>query len=649
MKFYLCNIFAISSFFCCYSQITNEGLLQIKPATNVYFQNEYTNADNGIHKCDGNLYLNDDFINNGITSSLSGTTYFKSSSNTLMNIDGATKAINFYNLEIDVTAINTKGVAVADKFAIIVERGLNLINGKFRLIGDAQLIQNSTSDLNTIGSGKLLVDQQGYASAYKFNYWSSPVNTDGTFSLSASKFDGTDSSINPFKPRAVAFNSGSPFNGLPSVLDEFDNVITGLTINKQWLYKYLQGTGLYSDWVALDENSELNPGEGYTMKGTNTLLTEQNYVYYGVPNNGNYALPINTGEQSLLGNPYPSAIDANKFINDNLLLLDTLYFWVDGGSASHALTNYLGGYATRNLTGGTPPSVTSPLISGIGTAGSIDDPGQYVQIGQGFFVDAYDSGNVVFNNTQRIFEIENTVEARIANEAETAEDNQYIRIGFEDAEGFHRQLLLGFLPNSTADINFNYGYDAQLIENRDNELFFIIENDLDKKYIIQGVNSFDNTIELPLGLLISDSGTHKIILDEVENFEDTVYLKDNVLNVTHNLSESNFDVNLAIGNHLDRYSIVFIPQETLSINDEVVSNIDVFYNGNEQIIVNNSNKVDIKSIKIFNVLGQEILQLHTNLNDQDRIQIPFNNSKGIYLVQVETTNSLKLTKKILNY
>ncbi|WCO03408.1 T9SS type A sorting domain-containing protein [Psychroserpens ponticola] len=653
IKFYLCSILTISSFICCYSQIVNEGLLKIESFTDVYFKNDYTNATNGIHTTNGNLYLNHDFINNGITTlPTSGTTYFKSSNNTLLNISGSSNSINFYNLEINVTATNTKGVAVADNFEIIIEKGLNLINGNFRLLGESQLIQSSPANMNIIDSGRLLVDQQGYASAFKFNYWSSPVSDDGTFSLSESKFDGSDSSNNPFKPRPILFNSGSPYNGLPSVLDEFGNVVTALTINEQWVYKYLQGTGAYSDWVGLDQYSRLNPGEGYTMKGTNTLFTEQNYVYSGAPNNANYFLPINIGEQSLIGNPYPSAIDANKFINDNILLFDALYFWVDGGSTSHALTDYLGGYAIRNLTGGITPSIASPLITGIGSSGSVTAPSQYISIGQGFFVDSYGSGNIAFTNSQRVFVTESSLQSRVANQVESETDidatNQYIRIGFEDTEGFHRQLLLGFLPNTYADINYNPGYDALLNQNRDDDMFFVIEDDAEKKYAIQGLNNFNDTIEVPLGILITNAENQQIMLDDVESFEHTVYLKDNVLNITHNLSESNYDVNLPSGNHLDRYSIVFQPQETLSITDEAASNIDVFYNGNKQIIVNNPKRAQIKNIKIFNVLGQEVLQLHTNLNNQNRIVIPFNNSNGIYLVKVET-NKMKLTNKIINY
>ncbi|MFD2543392.1 T9SS type A sorting domain-containing protein [Lacinutrix gracilariae] len=650
-KYFFLKCFLLFNFLCCYSQIVNEGLLQIEPATNVYFENEYTNKNTGSHESNGNLYLNDSFINNGNTSSTSGTTYFKSSDNPLVSISGTSNAIQFNNLEIDITAISKKGVSVEDGFALQVENALNLVSGDIRLTGEAQLVQTHLGvDANTVSSGKILIDQQGYASAYKYNYWSAPVNNGGVFTLLDGKFDGSDADVNPFNPQAMSFSTSSPYNGLPSVLDGSGNVTTSLTINTRWIYKYLQGVGAYGDWVSLNQNSALNPAEGYTMKGTNTVLTSQNYVYYGAPNNGEYLMPINSGEESLLGNPYPSALDAEAFITDNLALFDALYFWVDGGSTSHGTTDYLGGYAIRNLSGGTAPSVPASLVGGLGSAGSAEAPNRYVPIGQGFFVNAYASGSIVFNNSQRAFVTESSGNSVFYDGSSVSDrdvNNQYIRIGYQDPEGFHRQLLLAFLPNSPADIHYNLGYDALLIDNRDDDLFFVVDDELNKKFAIQGVDAFHESIELPLGIVISEAGLHEIMIDEIDNFQNTIYLKDNVLNTTHNLSASNFSINLPAGEYLDRYSLVFLPQESLSTSNADLLNINVFYDGQNNIVVNNTDGITIKSIKIYNVLGQEILNTNTNLNNKDRVQIPFNQGKGVYLVNVETIDS-KLTKKILN-
>ncbi|WP_431133719.1 T9SS sorting signal type C domain-containing protein [Psychroserpens mesophilus] len=622
------------------AQIINKGALKITSGTNVYFQDEYTNATTGNHVCDGNFYLNSNFINDGLTAASSGTTYFKSAENTLLTLSGDSGNANFFNLEIDVTVVNKKGVSVANDFLLQVVNALNLKSGDLRLNGESQLIQrHSGIDSNVNVAGKLLIDQQGKASPYQYDYWSSPVNNGGTFSLLGGKFDGSDSSHNPFSPTQILFNSGSPYNGLPAVTDVSGNVTTALTINTSWLYKYSNATGSYYDWIQLNSSSTLNPGEGYTMKGTNTTEPNQNYVYYGTPNNGDYYIPVTSGENILLGNPYPSALDAEEFLYDNLSLTGALYFWVDGGSTSHVLSSHMGGYAIRNLTGGTPPSIASPLISGIGDAGEVTEPSKYVPVGKGFFIEAMASGNIVFENSQRVF---NSQFERMSF------DNKYVRIGYEDPEGFHRQLLLGFLPDSTADLNYNNGYDAIQLVKREDDVFFIIDDNINNHFGIQGVNDFSEYMEFPLGLIITEEGSHQLMLDSVENFTDIVYVKDNILNTTYNLNDSNFEINLPAGEYFDRYSIVFQPSETLNTTTQTLNKTQVYYNGKNQIVLTKPNHLEIKSIDVYNILGQHILSFSEHITNQNKIQLPFNEAKGIYLVVLNTNNSQKTTK-ILNY
>ena len=209
-----------------YSQISNEGTLKIIPSTIVSFQNEYTNKSAGTHNNDGQLYLNSNFINNGITSvPTSGTTYFNSMVNPIQTISGISNNANFYNLEINNTLT---GVSVANNFGLIVANSVNLNSGNLRLVGEAQLIQTHTgTNTNTASAGKLLKDQQGISSVFGYNYYASPVtNNAGAFSLNGAMFDGTDASINSFTPQQIAFNTGSPYNGVPAVLDGSSNVIT---------------------------------------------------------------------------------------------------------------------------------------------------------------------------------------------------------------------------------------------------------------------------------------------------------------------------------------------------------------------------------------------------------------------------------------
>jgi len=634
-----------------FSQIVNEGTLKINPSTLVYFENAYTNDSTGTHDNEGNLHLNSNFINKGTTSiPTSGTTYFNSTVNAIQTISGTSNSVNFYNLEI---ANTLTGVSVADNFGLIVKNAVNLTSGDLRLVGEAQLVQTHTGvNANTVSSGKLLRDQQGASTTFAYNYWSSPVNNNtGAFSLNGGLFDGTDATINPFTPQQILFNYGSPYNGIPAIVDGGNNVLTPLYISDRWLYTYSPNTSGYAGWHKINKDSLIAPGVGFTMKGTG--MVSQNYVFKGSPNDGDYTFPIVIGESALLGNPYPSAMDSDKFINDNLLLLENVLFWVDGGTNSHNLSDYLGGYSVYNLTGGVSPSVISS-VSGLGTAASVT-PKRYMAIGQGFFVTATGTGSMLLNNSQRIFKTEDGINSNfyktsnIKNKEASKSTlvNSFIRIGYEDPEMFHRQLLLGFLPEAPADLGFNPGYDALMIDPREDELFYIIDNDLTKKYVIQGVGVYDNLYEFPLGLIITQAGTHTIMLDNVENFTDPVYIKDTVLNITHNLSDSSFNPNLPPGEYLDRFQIVFQPT-TLNVDTSTKKELTVYYNEHNSIIINNKNQLKLHTVLIFNMLGQNIVQLNNNALRETEIAIPFAYSEGLYLVKIETDQGEE-TYKILKY
>lgn len=615
-----------------YSQIVNEGVLQIKASTNVYFGDAYTNNTSGTHNNDGNLHLNHNFINNGITTAVSGTTFFNSSTNDIQTISGSRDSIIFNNLEVNLTNVTKKGVSVADGFGVIVSNNVNLVSGDLRLVGQAQLKQTHTGSNANTGTGKLLRDQQGISSKFGYNYWSSPVNTTGgIFKLNEGLYDGTDVVANPFSPTLVQYTSG---------LDGF--ATTPITISERWLYTYSPNTSGYAGWDKIYQNSPINPGEGFSMKGTGAA--NQNYVFKGLPNDGDYSFTIATGQDVLLGNPYPSALDSKKFITDNILVFDYVEFWVDGGSPSHYLSDYLGGYSIRNLTGGVAPSIISS-ISGMGSAAGII-PKRYIAVAQGFFVKATGAAtSIIFQNSQRDFKIENATDSNFYKNVSSKNNelDSFIRIGYEDPEKFHRQLLLGFLPGSAADLNCNRGYDALMEGPREDELFFIIEQDLTKKYVIQGVNSFDETYEFPLGLVMTEAGIHTIMLDTLENFAGKVYIKDVRADITYDLTAGNFTPNLPPGTYLDRFKLVFKDKYAVVVAEDLnpdlgisVENTSVHYHENGSLIVRTKSDLQVNNITIYNILGQQIKQVSDIMLGKNVFAIPFQYSKGVYLVIVES-------------
>ncbi|WP_339918206.1 T9SS type A sorting domain-containing protein [Yeosuana marina] len=244
----------------------------------------------------------------------------------------------------------------------------------------------------------------------------------------------------------------------------------------------------------------------------------------------------------------------------------------------------------------------------------------------------------------------NTSKTKSRVTSEVDEPDRFIRIGYEDPEMFYRQIVLGFLPNSPATLDFNLGYDAVMLDPREDEMFYIIENDLTRKYVIQGVGSYDVSYEFPIGLKIGKEGIHTIILDGIENFEDDIYIKDNLLNKSYNLSESNFSLNLPPGDYLNRFSIVFgnpTSKSTLDNADTIAKkNLRVYYSNNK-IVINNKNNLELSDVSIFNTVGQKIIDLNKTDLRQQKTKIPFMYQQGLYVVKVESGQNKK-TFKIIN-
>ena len=282
------------------------------------------------------------------------------------------------------------------------------LNGTLDLEDDCQLIQTENSDLVTSATGKLLRRQEGTSNVYRYNYWSSPVGTTGVSNLTDNNASTNNTNNTPFNLNMIKDESGINFS-FTSAYDEVGKIST------YWIYTFKNGL-TYWDWAFHSPSTPLEPGVGYTQKGTGNAGTEQQYIYEGKPNNGTILINVTdvggpgsvtsaSKTEYLLGNPYPSAIDIHKFIDDNAGVIDgTLQLWQQWAGDSHYLDQYKGGYAQVNKLG----SVRAYQFVGFYGAhnGSQDGtitPSRYLPVGQGFVTEIVADGNVEFNNSQRIF------------------------------------------------------------------------------------------------------------------------------------------------------------------------------------------------------------------------------------------------------
>ncbi|MBT8278977.1 MAG: HYR domain-containing protein [Bacteroidia bacterium] len=548
------------------------------------------------------------------------------------------------------------------------------IDGTIDLVGESQLLQDEGSILDVSSSGQLERDQQGTANLFNYNYWSSPVSPINTasnnavYSVGEILYDGSDAA----NPLALQWTSNH----------DADGTTTPITLSKRWIYAYENYPfDSYAAWRYLEETGTILTGLGFTMKGSGIGDPEtaiQNYVFKGKPHNGSISVPITPDFQALVGNPYPSAIDAIEFIKDNIPGVDgnpgsttsidgNLYFWEHyTTNLTHNLEEYEGGYATYNLTGGNA-AISPPLVSDNGTPTKI--PGQYIPVGQGFFVTASATGgSVTFNNDQRVFQKEAVGTSVFMEMIDHQEDFQShasnlpldnsnesqpiqrVRINCQTVEGSLRHLLLGFDPNNFATEGVDVAYDAPNTDEIAADFSWYIDEAL---FTTQGVGQFDITKAYPLSVSVTDPGLVEIALESLENFDENidVYVHD-VDSETYTLiNTNNFSVQLNPGIYSERFYITFNTNDTLGSESVLVDPIGIhFLNETGEIQVALKTILDIEKVSLFNIIGQEIMvfeQEDFNYLSSGELRIPVTNiSEGAYVIKVLSDSNVS-TKKVI--
>ena len=574
---------------------------------------------------------------------------------------------------------SSTGLLIDSNGTLNVEDG-NVINnswyikldGTIDLKGDSQLIQGSKSDLVTSATGKLKRRQEGSSSFYWYNYWASPVGSVGATSLTDNNSSVNNSNNSTFSLNMLKKNDGSSF--------EFTNSYNQSgKISRYWLYNYMNGVTYY-DWQSIDENDPISAGIGYSQKGTGVSGLEQQYLFEGKPNNGTIlvnvsdvggsgSVPAVSQTQYLLGNPYPSALDLHEFIDDNVGIIEgTVYLWQQWSGSSHALNDANGGYAQVNKLG----SVRAYQFVGIegannGSQDGTKTPSKYIPVGQGFMVEIISDGNIIFQNSQRVFIKESDADGSYNNgsvffrgansgyakslDSEETEGDimRKIRLEFNSVNGpaAKRELLLGF-SNATSD-DFDYGYDAKNTNGYTDDLFSTLNGE---PMTMQAFGEITNDKVVPLILKSSGNYNYTIKLTEIENVDDSqdIFIKDNLTNEYYDLrSEQPFEFSTETGEFANRFEIVFQDDSsTLSQIDQDIESINFYYaNARQRLVILNPNYEKIKGVNVVDMLGKTVNSISYEFNSSYNEFSLSNLSTGVYIVQVVTEGNGSVSKKII--
>ena len=502
-------------------------------------------------------------------------------------------------------------------------------NGTLDILNNGSLIQISNSATNT---GNISMNRIAKIRSLDYVYWSSPVTN---FPL-------------------VNVSIATPTNYF-----------------WRWIANVPNPNGGQGNW----ENASGNmlTGRGYAVRGPDawntSTPTDYTATFIGIPNNGVYNAPINRGSitaptttetngvvysnfadnWNLIGNPYPSAIDAKAFLslplNDEIE--GSVRIWSHGTLPSVANPNPFYNSFVSNYT-------TSDYITYNETGASTQNGfNGNIAAGQGFFVVLNDgSGSIitsaVFNNAMRSKLYDNSQFYKTSTENKNNVGNpekNRIWLNIVAQSGEVARTLVGYVDGATAAKDRMY--DAYSSYKPNLNIFSLIGSEI---MTIQGKGlPFENTDTVLLGIKVPTNGTYTIAINAVDglfaNNNQMIYLEDKMLNTIHNLSISPYNFDAIEGINNNRFVLRYTDSALSNTNFDSLNN-SVSIISTDYSIKINSEIENIKNYTVYDVLGR-ILISKNNLNvKQSEIDTFLKNNQAL-IVKVTLQNDQIVTKKVV--
>lgn len=546
------------------------------------------------------------------------------------SIDGTTDAEGY-----DLLIKNGATLTQQSNSALFIENNIHVeASGIYNMLDSASLVQKDNV-ANTV-DGTFTMQRIATMRQNDYVYWSSPV---------------TSFNIENISP-------GTP-NGYKYI----------------WIPTMFQGIGPpgnmdFGDWQGYNTGA-MDIAKGYIIKGQTDHPNSSSpfsATFNGVPNNGTIVQAIERGDYTanpysfqpnsggdllyitaeddnwnLIGNPYPSAINAVEFLAANANIDGVVYLWTHGTDISAENPdpfyddfeyNYnVADYLAYNASGS---SIQNGFNGNIGA-------------GQGFFVLMNDIGlsseNVTFENTMRNSVYGNNEFYRDSDIPDQSATNKHrIWLDFISASGETNTTLVAYVDGATN--SEDRMYDAKNSKGNGLNLYSLID---DKSYIIQGRElPFTNSDVVPIGMNITESGIQTIAINSVEglfeNLTQDIFLEDVINGTIHNLSASPYMFTSEPGIINNRFILKYTNSSLTTDEYNSLNGITVF-DKNDTLVVKSA-YAEIQSIQVFDILGRNLFankSIHVNrfiINSMVR-------NKSTLFLKIELTDGKQKIAKII--
>lgn len=535
------------------------------------------------------------------------------------------------------TVLNGGILQVNSGYNITVTDIVNVVTGgQFNISNSASLLQIN----NVTNSGAVTIERTTQPMyRYDYTYWGSPVTFASNFTL------GTG--VNSLSPLTL---SDKYYSWIPTVSNAGGN------------------------WASESAATIMDPIKGYCVRAPQTFSpsvgTTMPYTthFIGTPNNGIFTSPIyhgtlalalNDDKYNLLGNPYPSAIDAQLFLTDplNTPIIDgTIYFWTHNSPISAANPNPFYGTFALNYDNNDYAAWNSLGAVGFrgiqaGTGGVT--PNGFIATGQGFFTKstgtAPTGASVTFKNSMRVsgnnnqfFRNSNASANQESRSENTLLEKNRIWLDLISDSGKFSQILVGYIAD--ASLGWDRMYDGVPITESGMLLYSIIP---ERKLTIQGRPlPFEIEDQVPLGFKSTQQDIYTLGLDGVDGLFESqnIYIEDRDLNIIHDLKSSPYTFNAPAGTFDTRFVLRYL---------DYTLNTDVF-NTNSTVIalIYQKNLVVeasqyIKEVMVYDITGK-LINTYIPNNKSMKISESFMYAEGVYLLKVKLENDVIVAKKLIH-
>lgn len=475
---------------------------------------------------------------------------------------------------------------------IAADKALNLSStltntGTFNIADDASLIQGTGSTVSNSGTFNVTRNKPDGQASNLYNLWSTPVSSE------------TVGDINPSR----AYQLNAP----------------GTTT---------------ANWQSISSGTSLTVGRGYAFTGVNS------HTFSGTVNNGNISIAIesdgNNGNYNVIGNPYPSAINAKDFLDANATNLDgylNLFSHNEGYSytvANQQITiNNAGATVAGSTDGG--QTLTNTYIASC--------QGFYVQLNDGIY-----SGNINFTNSMR----------KGANKFFKSNKPEPVKAKFHmqliDGNDTRYNTLFAVVEGTTK--MYDRGWDAPAKNLKGMHLS--TRDASQKDMCIQSIPFVSTSVRIPLNLGVAVPGNYSFHLEASDKMDLAglfPYLIDTQTGQFWNLLDG--DAPLFIedaGLYTDRFIVIFskrISTTTTNI-DDLVDNLEV-----DLALTKSENGAQVIGT------GLEAINAYRIFDNQGRVLLSGNSIKsgqtfdlngfeqGLYLLNYSTTKGIQKTVKFI--